>query len=103
MTIPLCTPCHAKIHGVTLSHPNLIREGLKAAKDRGQKLGRPRERPDAEIRRLRDSGLSYRQIEKDLKISKGKVCRGLSKGSVQNSLKSFSTTAIQRSLKGGLW
>lgn len=41
-TVPLCTTCHGKIHGVDfLNHKELTRQGLVNAKKRGVKLGSP--------------------------------------------------------------
>ena len=42
-TIPLCSPCHGKVHNFRRSdnHAQLTREGLQRAKDRGVILGKP--------------------------------------------------------------
>ena len=43
-TIPLCQPCHDKVHGVKLrniSLSNLTKRALQKAKQRGVKLGNP--------------------------------------------------------------
>lgn len=56
---------------------SLIKErvlsGLANAKRKGIKLGRPKQRNDEEIIRLRKQGLSIRAIASQLKISKGSV------------------------------
>ena len=46
-----------------------VRAGLRHARARGKKLGRPRLRIDDQIVELRNSGLSYRAIAKQLKVS----------------------------------
>ena len=42
-TIPLCSSCHGKIHGITgrEGHSKLTKEGLARARARGVKLGKP--------------------------------------------------------------
>jgi len=59
---------------------DIIRErviaGLRSAKARGKRLGRPKIRDDAKILELRSKGLSIRQIANQLNISKGAVQRG---------------------------
>jgi len=59
----------------------LIRErvilGLENARALGKTLGRPKVRPEAEIKKLRKQGLSYQNIQNKLKISKGAVWRAL--------------------------
>lgn len=61
----------------------LIRErimvGLEHAKRQGKKLGRPKTRDDLAIRQLKKQGMSYAQIERNLGVSKGAVCRALVK------------------------
>lgn len=54
-----------------------VRAGLKAAKARGKRLGRPKLYDDNKIRALRQQGLSYTQIQKQLNAPKGVVCRAL--------------------------
>jgi hypothetical protein len=42
-TIPLCEECHGKVHGIDFTdHSILTKEGLKRAKDKGIKLGSPK-------------------------------------------------------------
>lgn len=42
-TVPLCGSCHGKVHGIRRSddHPTVTRDGLRLARERGAKLGRP--------------------------------------------------------------
>lgn len=41
-TVPLCETCHGKVHGKDLSnHRSLTIAGMRAAKDRGVRFGRP--------------------------------------------------------------
>jgi len=80
-TIPLCTPCHSKVHSKDLTNfSRLARIGRKKAMDRGVKMGRKvgsREsietflsKPQSiEIGKLLDEKLSYRKIESLLKCS----------------------------------
>lgn len=51
--------------------------GLDHARRMGKKLGRPKTRNDFEIKKLRDQGLSYTQIQKRLGVSRGSVFRAL--------------------------
>lgn len=59
----------------------LIRErtilGLVHARRRGKTLGRPLKRNEAAIRKMREEGASYSQIQNRLGVSKGAVCRTL--------------------------
>jgi DNA invertase Pin-like site-specific DNA recombinase len=59
----------------------LIRErvvlGIENARASGKILGRPKTRPEAEIKKLRKQGLTYDGIQSKLKISKGAVWRAL--------------------------
>ncbi len=54
-----------------------VRAGLANAKAKGKKLGRPSDRDDKEIQRLRKQGLTIRQIANRLSTSIGTVQRGL--------------------------
>lgn len=60
---------------------SLLRErtmmGLAHARAQGKRLGRPRLGQDEEIQRLRARGLSYREIEVQLGVSKGTIHRAL--------------------------
>lgn len=56
-----------------------VRSGLENAKAKGQKLGRPKKRNDAEIQRLRQEGLSIREIAKQMGVSPASVQRALKK------------------------
>ena len=51
--------------------------GLENAKSNGVVLGRPKTRPENEIKKLRAQGLTYKAIQERLKISKGAVYRAL--------------------------
>lgn len=61
--------------------------GLENAKAKGKKLGRPKKRNDAEIQRLRQEGLSIREIAKQLGVSAGAVQRALKKPVSKTHLK----------------
>ena len=54
------------------------RAGLEYARSIGKQLGRPKVRDDAAITKLRGTGLSYSEIAKELKVSRGSVYRALS-------------------------
>lgn len=60
---------------------SLIKErviaGLKNAKRKGKRLGRPKKRDDDKILHLREKGLSIRRISKELEVSAGSVQRSL--------------------------
>jgi DNA invertase Pin-like site-specific DNA recombinase len=60
---------------------SLIRErtirGLEFARSRGRKLGRPSNRPDAEILRLRSLGQTYTQIQNRLGVSRPSIRRAI--------------------------
>lgn len=51
--------------------------GLEHARRQGKKLGRPKIRDDEKIRELRDRGMSYTAIQKELGISRGAISRAL--------------------------
>ncbi len=59
----------------------LIRErtilGLEHARRRGKRLGRPRKHKTDEILRLRATGSSYRQIQRELGVPMGVISRAL--------------------------
>jgi len=76
-TIPLCTNCHGKAHGISFGHGDLTKLGLQRALKLGKRLGRPMKRNDAQIANLRTQGLSYRAIAKRLGVSHGAVQRSL--------------------------
>ena len=63
-----------------------VRAGLDNAKAKGIRLGRPKERDDDKVQKLRAQGLSQRQIAHQL---------GISKGSVQNALRLADNNPIQ--------
>lgn len=54
-----------------------VRAGLRNAKAKGKRLGRPKKRDDQQILALRQKGLSLRQISRELGISMGSVQKGL--------------------------
>jgi DNA invertase Pin-like site-specific DNA recombinase len=60
----------------------LLRErtllGLQHARNLGKILGRPKRRDDARIKLLRDAGMTFTEIQKELNISRGSVSRALS-------------------------
>lgn len=64
-----------------------VRAGIENARAKGTKLGRPMVRNNDEIKKLRESGLSLREIAARLRISKG---------SVQNALAERTTNPRQR-------
>jgi DNA invertase Pin-like site-specific DNA recombinase len=69
---------------------SIIRErimaGIKHARNKGKRLGRPRLHREHEILRLRGQGLSHRQIARRLGVSKGLVYRVLKdQGSAQKT------------------
>lgn len=51
--------------------------GIQNAKANGKKLGRPRLNLEQEVRALRVSGYTFRQIQSKLKISPGTVAKYL--------------------------
>ena len=55
-----------------------VRAGLRNARAKGKKLGRPRRRVDrAKVERLRAAGQSWNKISKLLKVSRGTITRAL--------------------------
>ena len=65
------------ISAISQLERDLIRErvinGLKAAKERGVRIGRKKTRPSALIRRLRSKGLTFREIANLANCSQGSV------------------------------
>lgn len=57
-----------------------VKAGLYAAKRKGRRLGRPKQRDDTQIHSLRAQGLSHRAIAQRLGISKGSVQKALAVG-----------------------
>ncbi len=51
--------------------------GLEHARRQGKTLGRPKTRDDAKIQDLRQQGLSYTAIQKQLGVSRGAISRAL--------------------------
>jgi DNA invertase Pin-like site-specific DNA recombinase len=74
---PLGVAIFSIISSIAQLERDLIRErvinGLKAAKERGVKIGRKKTRPSALIRRLRSKGLTFRQISELANCSQGSV------------------------------
>ncbi len=74
---PLGVAVFSIISAISQLERDLIRErvinGLKAAKERGVKIGRKKTRPSALIRRLRSKGLTYAAIAKIANCSQGAV------------------------------
>jgi DNA invertase Pin-like site-specific DNA recombinase len=64
---------------------SLIRErvcaGIRNARAKGKRLGRPKVRDDAQIATLRSRGMSMREIAKQLRTSLGSVQRGIKNSS----------------------
>ena len=54
-----------------------VRAGIKNAKEKGIRFGRPRLNMEVKIRELRAFGKSYRAIQKELNVSSGTVRRAL--------------------------
>ena len=74
---PLGVAIFSIISSISQLERDLIRErvinGLKAAKERGVKIGRKKTRPSALIRRLRSKGLTFREIARLANCSQGSV------------------------------
>ena len=74
---PLGIAVFSIISAISQLERDLIRErvvnGLRAAKERGVKIGRKKTRPSALIRRLRSKGLTYAAISKIANCSTGAV------------------------------
>lgn len=74
---PLGVAVFSIISAISQLERDLIRErvinGLKAAKERGVRIGRKKTRPSALIRRLRSKGLTFRDIANLANCSQGSV------------------------------
>jgi DNA invertase Pin-like site-specific DNA recombinase len=74
---PLGVAIFSIISSISQLERDLIRErvinGLRAAKERGVKIGRKKTRPSALIRRLRSKGLTFREIARLANCSQGSV------------------------------
>lgn len=72
---------------------SLLRErtmmGLAYARSQGKTLGRPKKRNDVAILKLRDSGLTYTQIEKELGCERSAIYRALKAMAKTQSRASF--------------
>lgn len=72
LIVILCEGCHGKVHGRKLRVTALINEGLRKAKERGVKLGRPGRKYDInKAIKLYKSGLGVRKVATQLGISSG--------------------------------
>ncbi len=74
---PLGLAIFSILSSISQLERDLIRErvikGLRAAKERGVKIGRKKTRPSALIRRLRSKGLTYAEISRLANCSQGSV------------------------------
>lgn len=61
-----------------------VKAGLRNAKAKGKRLGRPQLRNDAQIMEMRAQGKTIRQIAQNLKISKSTVASVVSRKPLQN-------------------
>jgi hypothetical protein len=81
--IRICIECHSKIHlRKSMGTSDLIKAGLARAKAAGRVGGRPISLPDKLIGELRDKGLSFSRISKELetlgfKVKPSSVCRSV--------------------------
>tara|TARA_Y100000310_G_C20104863_1_gene544464 strand:- start:18 stop:527 length:510 start_codon:yes stop_codon:yes gene_type:complete len=85
--ITVCYYHHNLLHGIIrfhkVEHSNLVKEGLRKAKEGGKTLGRPATPKETveEFIKLRGDGLSYREIGKETGVSATCVYRVIKKGS----------------------
>lgn len=86
---PLGVAIFSIISSIAQLERDLIRErvvnGLKAAKERGVKIGRKKTRPSALIRRLRSKGLTFRQISELANCSQGSVALEIKEWDLEKS------------------
>lgn len=73
----LCEKCHGKVHEQPLSTSVLAREGMERRRAKGLSWGRPKQRCDKSIYKLRDQGLSTYSIAKELNVSQSAVKRSI--------------------------
>jgi DNA invertase Pin-like site-specific DNA recombinase len=66
--------------------------GMAAAKARGVKFGRPKMYDETKIIAARNSGMSYRKIERDLKIPMGVISRVLKGARLSGKIAASSST-----------
>ena len=70
LTVRLCGVCHGRTHGICrpINHPDLVREGLRKAKNRGVALGNPLHRSIKLTDRVRawqkDNPAQYERMRK---------------------------------------
>lgn len=84
-TVPLCELCHGKVHGLHFEgHGELIKAGLRNAKERGVSLGRPKGSTEDNKRYLEkykdvveslNNGMSIRKAAKKHRIGTSTVQR----------------------------
>ena len=73
-TIPLCSPCHAKVHGAkSLGNSALTKMGMERARKAGKQIGRVRKYDYAAIARWRKQGKTCLQISKLIGATKDTV------------------------------
>ena len=75
--IPLCLPCHAKIHdGLHMGLASMIKEGIAKKRQSGWQPGRPRKFSPTDmamISALHEQGMSYKAISAKLGMSVGTI------------------------------
>ena len=88
-TITLCTYHHNIMHGIMkfqkAQHSNLIKEGVKRAKERGVRMGRPPSVTDEKKNQICDmykSGVKKKNIAKKLRVGCGTVYDTLRKNNL---------------------
>lgn len=74
-TVSLCTECHSKAHHLNkkMSAPELIKEGMRKARERGVFPGIPRKHNYQEIVRMRNCGVGVKEIAMAIGSSKGRI------------------------------
>lgn len=77
--IPLCHSCHTKVHGY-VSFSDCIKEGLRKAKESGTRLGARLKLTEDIVNKIIDlssTGMTQREIAKEMGLSVGSVNRAL--------------------------
>ena len=68
-TVPLCCKCHGKIHSLNLATGEMVKEGMRRAREKGVYPGKKRAFDVAQARFLKDlSGMDMRRISVVLKV-----------------------------------